>query len=165
MISALKKYCMKIILCIILLILIIIYINKNNITHDKSQPGKYGNSIKLNINHILELFILYNININHPIQLLKSINFIAYSYYEINIHRNIDIFLISTKNKEIHELLNMNDPFTSSTLKCQKGIIYSIGPDLIDNYSYIRYDPTNGIISSGDIIVKHITSNNNIRKY
>jgi hypothetical protein len=33
------------------------------------------------------------------------------------------------------------------------GILYSIGPDLIDNGGSPDYDPTNGTISSGDITV------------
>ena len=57
-------------------------------------------------------------------------------------------------NKSFDSLLNTNDPFTTSTLISYNNFIYSIGPDKIDNYALIVYDPTNGIISRGDILVK-----------
>jgi hypothetical protein len=49
------------------------------------------------------------------------------------------------------------DPFSNTTIKYRvsgnSGILYSIGPDLIDNGGSPDYDPTNGTISAGDIAV------------
>jgi len=47
------------------------------------------------------------------------------------------------------------DPITHSEfqnhLSSDTMLIYSIGPDLIDQYGQIMYDPTNGSISNGDV--------------
>lgn len=50
-----------------------------------------------------------------------------------------------------------DDPFSNQSLKYisagDRAYLYSIGPDLTDNDAKLHYDPTNGTISSGDIIV------------
>ncbi|MEN6626783.1 MAG: hypothetical protein ABFD69_11215 [Candidatus Sumerlaeia bacterium] len=50
------------------------------------------------------------------------------------------------------------DPFTAKPLKTiqetESTLIYSLGPDLQDQRGAIRYDPTNGTMSAGDIWVK-----------
>ena len=49
-----------------------------------------------------------------------------------------------------------SDPFTDSPflfIKDNTGLqFYSPGPDLIDDKAKIEYDPTNGIISRGDVV-------------
>lgn len=47
------------------------------------------------------------------------------------------------------------DPFTGEALRPLPGSndLYSIGPDRIDQQGALIYNPTNGIISDGDIIV------------
>lgn len=103
---------------------------------------------------IIDKLELYNsYNINNPILFLSDI---IYSYYEYCILRKITLLINRSKSISNDALLKENDPFTSSTLRKQDGIIYSIGSDLIDNYSSIIYDPTNGIISSGDIIIRKL---------
>jgi hypothetical protein len=48
------------------------------------------------------------------------------------------------------------DPFTSRSTSMRIGqeevVCYSFGPDTIDNLAEVTYDPTNGAISTGDII-------------
>ena len=55
----------------------------------------------------------------------------------------------------VYDLKNRSgniDPFSTSTLKfTSDGKKYSIGPDRIDGGLLCHYDPTNGILSSGDI--------------
>ena len=47
------------------------------------------------------------------------------------------------------------DNFSGDCLKkTNENFYYSIGPDQKDNHGTIHYDPTNGIISSGDIFYK-----------
>ncbi|MCD6384554.1 hypothetical protein J7M23_02145 [Candidatus Sumerlaeota bacterium] len=50
-----------------------------------------------------------------------------------------------------------DDPFSNQPLKYifvgNRAKLYSIGPDLTDNNAKIEYDPTNGSVSTGDIIV------------
>lgn len=59
------------------------------------------------------------------------------------------------KIKDIYST-NIQDPFSNKKLAIIKEenqfILYSHGPDYIDNKATIVYDPTNGTISSGDII-------------
>ncbi|MBX3727824.1 MAG: hypothetical protein KF858_01465 [Candidatus Sumerlaeia bacterium] len=45
------------------------------------------------------------------------------------------------------------DPFTNQPLRASNsGFHYSIGPDLIDQGAVLLYDPSNGTLSTGDII-------------
>ena len=59
--------------------------------------------------------------------------------------------------KEIIELKkqnNFDDPFDDDLKYIPKddlNLVYSIGPDKVDNKAGIIYDPTNGIVSTGDI--------------
>ncbi|MCE5229099.1 hypothetical protein LLG95_05830 [bacterium] len=50
------------------------------------------------------------------------------------------------------------DPFTSATLsridKTSSTLIYSLGPDRLDQHGTIPYDPTNGNISPGDLTIR-----------
>jgi hypothetical protein len=50
------------------------------------------------------------------------------------------------------------DPFSSKTLKMKTGvdecICYSFGPDRKDDNAGFSYDPTNGLMSEGDVIIK-----------
>lgn len=48
------------------------------------------------------------------------------------------------------------DPFSQKkkSLKFKDGTIYSIGPDKIDQGAKLKYDPTNGTISPGDIFFR-----------
>lgn len=50
------------------------------------------------------------------------------------------------------------DPFTSGTLRFrpdypQPFAVYSVGPDRIDQLAGISYDPTNGTVSAGDVVM------------
>jgi hypothetical protein len=45
------------------------------------------------------------------------------------------------------------DPFTGEPLRIRPDIIYSLGPDRSDDEGQTRYDPTNGTVSSGDLVV------------
>ncbi len=49
------------------------------------------------------------------------------------------------------------DPFSTGMpkyiLRGNGATLYSIGPDLSDNQGKLEYDPTNGVISPGDIAV------------
>lgn len=49
-----------------------------------------------------------------------------------------------------------DDPFSEDGLKFsnQFDIYYSIGPDRVDQFLEVIYDPTNGVFSAGDIEVK-----------
>ena len=49
--------------------------------------------------------------------------------------------------------ISKGDPFSGKFYKEINGNIYCVGPDGDDNRMSIIYDPTNGIISIGDIIV------------
>lgn len=53
-------------------------------------------------------------------------------------------------------LLKMEDYFSTTTLKSESGMLYSIGPDRNDDSLRIIYDPTNGIFSRGDITLKEM---------
>lgn len=50
------------------------------------------------------------------------------------------------------------DPFSPGPLRFRPGVIwnscYSVGPDRQDNSAAIEYDPTNGTISAGDIVLR-----------
>jgi hypothetical protein len=46
------------------------------------------------------------------------------------------------------------DPFTGQPLKVSPKLIYSMGPDQSDQKGTIAYDPTNGTISGGDIVIE-----------
>lgn len=50
------------------------------------------------------------------------------------------------------------DPFTSAPLRVeagQEGVnLYSLGPDRTDQFAGVDYDPTNGTLSAGDIVVR-----------
>jgi len=46
------------------------------------------------------------------------------------------------------------DPFSGALLKTgPSGDVYSVGPDLVDDGTVLIYDPTNGTVSGGDILV------------
>ncbi|MCE5229116.1 hypothetical protein LLG95_05920 [bacterium] len=53
---------------------------------------------------------------------------------------------------------SQTDPFTNQPLKTvdsgDSTLIYSLGPDGIDQHGALSYDPTNGTISSGDIVLR-----------
>ncbi len=50
------------------------------------------------------------------------------------------------------------DPFTSLTFnyfsQSTEVVLYSVGPDTTDDHAQLLYDPTNGTMSKGDIVVK-----------
>lgn len=47
------------------------------------------------------------------------------------------------------------DPFTSASLRMSTGKqFYSVGPDKRDDGGTIQYDPTNGLVSSGDVMIR-----------
>ncbi len=48
---------------------------------------------------------------------------------------------------------NKGDPFVEGSFKRKSNAIYSVGPDGLDDHIKILYDPTNGILSRGDILV------------
>jgi len=50
-------------------------------------------------------------------------------------------------------IADSTDPFSGMGLREIGNLTYSIGPDGQDNYCRVKYDPTNGITSAGDIIV------------
>ena len=56
------------------------------------------------------------------------------------------------KKKELY------DPYSYKPMKARHAssfiLIYSIGPDLIDNNGSLIYDPTNGLYSQGDLSFK-----------
>lgn len=86
-------------------------------------------------------------------------------YYEIIRQRSINSFKRLKKIEDLakrnikwqhsQEWLNTTDYFDGNKLKFikQNGtlIFYSIGPDKIDDKALILYDPSNGIVSRGDI--------------
>jgi len=49
--------------------------------------------------------------------------------------------------------MEQGDCFTGDPLKTKNGRVYSVGPDGRDDRLDIVYDPTNGIASTGDIVV------------
>lgn len=66
-----------------------------------------------------------------------------------------------TNNTEFGPLLPVGpplDPFTSAPLKMistpEKFTAYSVGPDETDDRAQITYDPTNGTLSAGDVILE-----------
>jgi hypothetical protein len=50
------------------------------------------------------------------------------------------------------------DPFIEKNFKYANAgayrLLYSVGPDMVDNGGTTPYDPTNGTVSSGDVIVR-----------
>ncbi|MFH0794343.1 MAG: hypothetical protein V2A74_09965 [bacterium] len=50
------------------------------------------------------------------------------------------------------------DPFTEKSLVVagteDERIIYSLGPDLVDQHGELIYDPTNGVASAGDLVLR-----------
>jgi len=48
------------------------------------------------------------------------------------------------------------DPFSRESIRMARGddgdIVYSVGPDLRDDHCRVAYDPTNGLVSDGDIV-------------
>jgi len=60
------------------------------------------------------------------------------------------------KSIKINSDLINTDPFGKGKLKISEKYnkFYSIGPDRVDNFLEVIYDPTNGVFSSGDIEVK-----------
>ncbi|MCE5229709.1 DUF1380 domain-containing protein [bacterium] len=96
---------------------------------------------------------------SHGIPLLPS-----YGVY------NLDTFRAQTNTNVALMRLNMTglnlstgaaepqtDPFNNEPLKTVSGdksiTIYSIGPDKVDQHAAIAYDPTNGTLSAGDMIL------------
>jgi len=52
------------------------------------------------------------------------------------------------------DYVNFKDPFSGKPfLFSNEGVPYSIGPDFQDNRGLIIYDPTNGMVSKGDILL------------
>ena len=51
-------------------------------------------------------------------------------------------------------LTSNRDPFSGLNPLKKNGFLYSIGPDGINNELSIIYNPTNGTVSSGDIIIR-----------
>ncbi|MDX2177133.1 MAG: hypothetical protein SF028_11765 [Candidatus Sumerlaeia bacterium] len=45
------------------------------------------------------------------------------------------------------------DPFTGDPLKVTETSVYSLGPDAADQQGQVLYDPTNGTVSAGDVVV------------
>ncbi len=87
---------------------------------------------------------------------LYPINFIYYNNHEtvrtMLVGGEIGIYekLVSYYCRPINR---KNDPFTGKKYLEINGVSYSVGPDGIDNGLKLIYDPTNGTISPGDIIV------------
>ena len=55
--------------------------------------------------------------------------------------------------KALRESSPTADPFTGEPFRTmQSGEKYSIGPDMVDDAGSLRYDPTNGTFSRGDIL-------------
>ena len=79
------------------------------------------------------------------------------SIAESSARYNVYYLKIIAENNIYSQLLLKNDCFSTTTLKNANNRIYSIGPDRIDNFAKIIYDPTNGTFSTGDIIIKQKT--------
>ncbi len=66
------------------------------------------------------------------------------------------------KYKKLVRLINDNpnnikkDPFNNKKIEYSKefDLFYSIGPDCVDQFMKIEYDPTNGVFSVGDIKIR-----------
>ncbi len=75
-------------------------------------------------------------------------------------HPNISFLLLGSEGGVLEgivrhycTIMKTGDPFSGTYFKSQDGILYSVGPDGKDDKLHIIYDPTNGTISRGDIIV------------
>lgn len=108
---------------------------------------------------------MYKYNINGAITQDKIINSkqeLAYLSSAIRVYQS--------KNQKMPEKLEdlvpiplnplPQDPFASSPFKYfsqdTEVILYSIGPDTTDDHAQLVYDPTNGVTSKGDIVVRLI---------
>ena len=103
----------------------------------------------------LTLCLLFHerIHIPHFIFFFENWNKRSESLSEIKTYKKYKLLKKSIGENEINI---HKDPFTENGLKYlnHSNTFYSIGPDRVDQKLKILYDPTNGIFSSGDIMVK-----------
>ena len=62
--------------------------------------------------------------------------------------------------EEASQIIGMSvpvDPFTLQPVRYKSdgkhGVVYSLGPDMTDNQAGVVYDPTNGTVSAGDVVI------------
>jgi hypothetical protein len=63
---------------------------------------------------------------------------------------------LQSRVRKVNKSGQLVDPFTGEPFREADGLIYSVGPDQMDHRGRIIYDPSNGILSRGDIIRKHL---------
>jgi RNA polymerase sigma factor (sigma-70 family) len=59
----------------------------------------------------------------------------------------------SRLGSELANPMEIVDPFTSAPLRSTPGQFWSLGPDGVDQQGKLQYDPTNGTMSAGDIVL------------
>lgn len=52
---------------------------------------------------------------------------------------------------------HLEDPFTGQRLHVNKEAVHSVGPDGKDDLAKVIYDPTNGTVSPGDIVIRRMS--------
>lgn len=57
----------------------------------------------------------------------------------------------SVARRDALAVIRFQDPFTATEFQYASDVPYSVGPDLTDDRLGVTYDPSNGILSRGDI--------------
>jgi len=95
----------------------------------------------------------------HRLQQVNSSVFVAFPEVSI-VDSAIQATVRSLERLTQEEAERHLDPFTGNLLEqSSAGYYYSIGPDFMDQKGDVAYDPTNGTISVGDVIVGSFYSN------
>ena len=87
----------------------------------------------------------------------KQMGFLPKSMNEIMVYYKSEFDKYDKKRYKIHRFpkhpyLDESSYLHYSAISESQALIYSVGPDKIDNGGIIVYDPSNGIISRGDIV-------------